>query len=101
MLGDPVCEAVRLADGVGVKEAVCDGVTVFDDDAVLDGVPDGEGVTLGDGVGQGTVVVSDIMVFMRRITEFVDSQVNSSPTSVIATPKGYDHREADPPVLVT
>lgn len=73
-VGVPVLEAVRLAEGV------LDGVLL--------------------GVGQGTVVISDIMAFMRRRTQLPKSLANNSPTSEMAMPTGLAHREAPPPVLV-
>lgn len=87
--------AVAVTDGVAVRV----GVWVADGVAVV--VTDDVDVTLGVGVGQGTVVVSDIIAFMRRNTVLPSSDVNISPTSVRATPTGFVHREAIPPVLVT
>jgi len=84
---DPVRDAVKLGEAVLLGDDVRDGVML--------------GVMLGDGVGQGTVVASDSMAFMRRTTLLPASPVNSSPTSERATPTGLFHREEIPPVFVT
>jgi len=102
-------EAVGVTVLDGVLLGVCVLVTVGDGVQVAERLPvpvmDGLGVVVLDGVrlgvGQDTVVVSDIMVFMRRITLFPTSLVISSPTSVRAAPTVSAHNEADPPMLLT
>jgi len=107
MVADVDGDAVAVVDLDGVAVLVAVTVVEHDGDPVTDrlgepvDVDDGVmlGVTLGEGVGQGTVAVSDIMAFMRRSTLLSISLVNNSPMSVIATPFGHDHLEVAPPVL--